>query len=165
MTNREGNSGGSSNLDFTLKVMQQQFEKLNMVLGDMRDRMDKQDEKLANLQNDRSDDRNSSRRNRRNHGGSEDDDDFGRENKGETEEEYDFFMDRNRHRGDRHERNHRRFDRRDGSLNNIKIKITSFQGRNDPEIYLEWEKKMEFLFDCHNYSYAKKGEVGCDRVQ
>ena len=65
-------------------------------------------------------------------------------------------MGRNRHRGDMHERNHRRFDRRDGSLNNIKMKIPSFQGRNDPEIYLEWEKKMEFIFDCHNYSDAKK---------
>jgi len=36
------------------------------------------------------------------------------------------------------------------------MKIPSFQGRNDPEIYLEWEKKMEFIFDCHNYSDAKK---------
>jgi len=53
----------------------------------MRDRMDRQDEKLANLQNDQFDDGNSSRWNRRNHGGSEDED-SGRENRGETEEEY-----------------------------------------------------------------------------
>ena len=78
----------------------------------------------------------------------------GRENIREKEEEYDFMMGRNRHRGDRRERNYRRFDHRDGSLNNIKMKIPSFQGRNDPEIYLEWEKKMEFIFDCHNYSVA-----------
>jgi len=52
MANREKNSRDSSNLDFTLKAMQQQFERLNMVLGDMRDRMDRQDEKLANLRND-----------------------------------------------------------------------------------------------------------------
>jgi len=32
--------------------MQQQFERLNVVFGDMRDRMGRQDEKLANLQND-----------------------------------------------------------------------------------------------------------------
>jgi len=57
--NREENSGDSPNLDFTLKAMQQQFERLNMVLGDMSDKMDRQDEKLANLQNDRSDDGNS----------------------------------------------------------------------------------------------------------
>jgi len=72
------------------------------------------------------------------------------------EEEYDFMMGRNRRRGDRRERNHRTFNRRDGSLNNIKMKILSFQGRNDRKIYLEWEKKMEFIFDCHNYSDTKK---------
>jgi len=109
--------------------------------------MDRQDEKLANLQNDRYDDGNSSRRNRRNHGGSEDED-SGRENRRELEEEYDFMMGRNKRRGDRRERNYRRFDHRDGSLNNIKMKI--------PEIYLEWKKKMEFIFDCHNYLDAKK---------
>uniref|UniRef100_A0A2N9IL54 Retrotransposon gag domain-containing protein n=1 Tax=Fagus sylvatica TaxID=28930 RepID=A0A2N9IL54_FAGSY len=38
----------------------------------------------------------------------------------------------------------------------IKMKIPSFQGRSDPEAYLEWEKKMEFVFDCHNYSETKK---------
>jgi len=41
MTNREGNSGDSSNLDFTLKAIQQQFERLNVVSGDMRDIMDR----------------------------------------------------------------------------------------------------------------------------
>ena len=68
-----------------------------MVLGDMRNKLDRQDEKLVNLQNDRLDDGNSSSRNKRNHGGSEDDD-FGRENRGETEDEYNFFMGRNRRR-------------------------------------------------------------------
>ena len=72
------------------------------------------------------------------------------------EDEYDFMMGRNSRRGDRCERNYRRFDRRDGSLNNIKMKIPSFQGRNDHEIYLEWEKKMEFIFDYHNYLDGKR---------
>jgi hypothetical protein len=27
---------------------------------------------------------------------------------------------------------------------------------NDPEAYLEWETKMEMVFDCHNYSEIKK---------
>ena len=36
------------------------------------------------------------------------------------------------------------------------MKIPSFQGKSDPKAYLEWEKKMEFIFDCHNYSEAKK---------
>ena len=36
------------------------------------------------------------------------------------------------------------------------MKILSFQGRNDPEAYLEWEKKRELIFDCHNYLDEKK---------
>jgi hypothetical protein len=34
--------------------------------------------------------------------------------------------------------------------------IPSFQGRSDPEAYLEWGKKMKFVFDCYNYSETKK---------
>jgi hypothetical protein len=44
----------------------------------------------------------------------------------------------------------------DGDLDAIKLKIPSFQGKNDPEAYLEWEKKVDWIFDCHNYSEAKK---------
>ncbi|KAM7469534.1 hypothetical protein LguiA_007717 [Lonicera macranthoides] len=36
------------------------------------------------------------------------------------------------------------------------MKIPSLQGKNDPEAYLEWEKKVELVFDCHNYSEMKK---------
>ena len=36
------------------------------------------------------------------------------------------------------------------------MKIPSFQGKNDPEVYLEWEKNVEFIFECHNYSEEKK---------
>ena len=45
-------------------------------------------------------------------------------------------------------------NREDNSLGSIKMKIPSFQGRSDPEAYLDWEKKVEFVFDCHNYSEA-----------
>uniref|UniRef100_A0A2N9ESP7 Reverse transcriptase domain-containing protein n=1 Tax=Fagus sylvatica TaxID=28930 RepID=A0A2N9ESP7_FAGSY len=44
----------------------------------------------------------------------------------------------------------------EGNLGNIKMKIPSFQGKNDPEAYLEWEKKVELIFECHNYSEEKK---------
>jgi phosphopantetheine adenylyltransferase len=47
-------------------------------------------------------------------------------------------------------------NRKDNNLGGIKMKIPSFRGRSDPEAYLEWEKKMEFVFDCHNYSKTKK---------
>ena len=36
------------------------------------------------------------------------------------------------------------------------MKISSFQGKNDPEAYLEWKKKMELVFDYHNYLQIKK---------
>ncbi|XP_052483014.1 uncharacterized protein LOC128036160 [Gossypium raimondii] len=30
------------------------------------------------------------------------------------------------------------------------------ESRSDPEAYLEWEKKIELIFECHNYSETKK---------
>ena len=36
------------------------------------------------------------------------------------------------------------------------MRIPSFQEKNDPEAYLEWERKVELVFDCHNYSKNKK---------
>jgi hypothetical protein len=44
----------------------------------------------------------------------------------------------------------------DTSLGSIKIKISSFQGENDLDEYLEWEKKLEIIFDCHSYLEGKK---------
>ncbi|RDX84779.1 hypothetical protein CR513_34116, partial [Mucuna pruriens] len=34
--------------------------------------------------------------------------------------------------------------------------ISAFQGKNNLELYLEWERKVEYVFDCHNYSEEKK---------
>ena len=47
-------------------------------------------------------------------------------------------------------------NRVDNNLGSIKMKIPAFQGNSDPEAYIEWEKKMELVFDCHNYSELKK---------
>ena len=44
----------------------------------------------------------------------------------------------------------------DGDLSNIKVNIPPFMGKSDPEAYLEWEERMEMIFDCHNYSESKK---------
>ncbi|KAJ4715126.1 Transposon Ty3-I Gag-Pol polyprotein [Melia azedarach] len=46
--------------------------------------------------------------------------------------------------------------KRDSNLGSIKMKIPIFQGKNDLELYLEWERKVEHVFDCHNYSEEKK---------
>ncbi|RDX69812.1 hypothetical protein CR513_51024, partial [Mucuna pruriens] len=47
----------------------------------------------------------------------------------------------------------------DNYLGNIKMKIPTFQGKNDPKVYLEWERKVEHVFDCHNYSEEKKEKL------
>ena len=36
------------------------------------------------------------------------------------------------------------------------MKIPSFQGKNDLELYLEWERKVDHVFECHNYFKEKK---------
>ncbi|KAJ4708848.1 Mutant gag-pol polyprotein [Melia azedarach] len=48
--------------------------------------------------------------------------------------------------------------KKDTNLGSIKMKIPTFQGKNDPELYLEWERKVEHVFDCHNYSERRNGE-------
>ncbi|KAL2456043.1 Retrotrans gag domain-containing protein [Abeliophyllum distichum] len=77
---------------------------------------------------------------------------------------YRFEIGRMRRRGDRRERAPRGGDFRchdgiDRNLGNIKMKIPSFQGKNNPDAYLEWEMRMELIFDCHNYSEEKKGKL------
>ena len=46
--------------------------------------------------------------------------------------------------------------REDDNLGSIKSKIPEFKGKNDPEAYLEWEKRIENIFDIHHYSDRKK---------
>ncbi|XP_052197121.1 uncharacterized protein LOC127804307 [Diospyros lotus] len=162
MSNKEEPSsvGGTPNMDFVVNAMQKQFERFNMVLGEIRDRMDRQDAMIANLQRGEPN-RNPNFRRPLGHGYEEFE--SGNEARSENEEDYEseIEMGRNRRRRVRHERGHgrnatRQRNREDGNLGNIKMKIPSFQGRNDPEAYLEWEKKIEMIFECHNYSEAKK---------
>ena len=46
----------------------------------------------------------------------------------------------------------------DRDLDTIKLKIPNFQGRTNLEAYLEWENKVDWIFDCHSYYKQKKGE-------
>ncbi|KAG2712430.1 hypothetical protein I3760_04G125400 [Carya illinoinensis] len=141
---------GMADNSFMLQAMQQQFERLNMMLGEVRDRMDQQDEVIKNLHGGRDRRR---REPRREH-------DYEDEGDGEDEEDLISEVGMGRHRGVRRERGFRGNPRgRDGvdrDLESIKMKIPSFQGRTDPEAYLEWEKKIELIFECHNYSEEKK---------
>ncbi|XP_020582538.1 uncharacterized protein LOC110026087 [Phalaenopsis equestris] len=70
----------------------------------------------------------------------------------DEENNRDLFVERRRYGGQARDiRN-----RDDNSLTGIKMRIPSFQGKNNPKAYLQWEKKMELVFDCHNYSKIKK---------
>ena len=44
----------------------------------------------------------------------------------------------------------------DRNLGSIKMKIPPFQMINDPDMYLEWERKVDLIFKFHNYSKDKK---------
>ncbi|KAL4367917.1 hypothetical protein GQ457_05G021280 [Hibiscus cannabinus] len=87
-----------------------------------------------------------------------------RRHNSENEEEYDGEIDdeqaydRATRQGLRRQepRHQRARPRVDDNLNNIKINIPPFQGKTDPEAYLAWEKKIEHIFECHNYSELKK---------
>uniref|UniRef100_A0A2N9EKJ2 CCHC-type domain-containing protein n=1 Tax=Fagus sylvatica TaxID=28930 RepID=A0A2N9EKJ2_FAGSY len=130
--------------------MQQQFERLNFVLGEVRDRMDHQEAAIRNLQGGRDRRRREARV----------ENEYENEGDGEDEEDLASEVGSGRHRRVRRERGHEwnpgGRDGVDRSLGSIKMKIPSFQGRTDPEVYLEWEKKIDLVFDCHNYSEEKK---------
>ena len=42
------------------------------------------------------------------------------------------------------------------SIKGVKLNIPSFQGKSDPETYLEWKRKIELVFECNNYSEEQK---------
>jgi hypothetical protein len=47
----------------------------------------------------------------------------------------------------------------DGGLGRIKLTIPEYSGRSDPEKYLEWEMRVNQIFDGHNYSEENKVRV------
>jgi len=44
----------------------------------------------------------------------------------------------------------------DRNLGSIKLKILAFKGKTNPEAYLDWEKKVEMIFDIYKYCEEKK---------
>ncbi|XP_070011764.1 uncharacterized protein [Nicotiana sylvestris] len=68
-------------------------------------------------------------------------------------------MGRHGQRGGRRGRLQRGFRNEEGvdrNLGSIKMSIPSFQGKSDLDAYLDWERKVEKVFDFHNYSEEKK---------
>ncbi|XP_070054636.1 uncharacterized protein [Nicotiana tomentosiformis] len=45
---------------------------------------------------------------------------------------------------------------KDDNINSINMKMPSFKETRDPDLYLDWERKVGAIFDCHNYSESKK---------
>ena len=148
-----------------LQAMQQQFEHMNVVFNDIRDRMDRQDAVIASLHEEHPRRAPNARRQGR-RACLSDSDDY-HEDKFEDEDEDNQaslnnagrFVPRGDRSGRGFQRDPRWQDGTDRNLGNIKMKIPSFQGKNDPEVYLKWEKKVEFIFECHNYSEEKKAKL------
>nr|XP_027062822.1 uncharacterized protein LOC113689218 [Coffea arabica] len=44
-------------------------------------------------------------------------------------------------------------------LKGLKIQVPAFKGKSDPEAYLEWEGRIEMIFDCYDYSEEQKVKV------
>ena len=150
-----------------MRSINQKFERLNIMFNEIRDRKDTQDATIANLQ--RGQPRrgpNARRKQRRAH---EPLSEFDEEDEFVLEDDYAIRADMGRGGHLRRERGLRRNllgrDRVDGNLGSIKMKIPPFQGRNDPEAYLGWEKKIELIFDCHNYSEEKKVKLAVVEFQ
>ena len=36
------------------------------------------------------------------------------------------------------------------------MKIPSFEGKNEPDAFLEWERKIKLVFDCQNFYDLRK---------
>ncbi|GKV11657.1 hypothetical protein SLEP1_g22897 [Rubroshorea leprosula] len=114
---------------FMLKAMQQQFQR-HIMFGEIKDKMEKQDAAIAKLYQTQ----NGTSNLRRNDANDDFDDDY-KDAFNNDAQNSNFSM---------------------TEFENIKMKIPPFQGKNDPDVYLEWEKKVELVFDCHNYFEEKK---------
>lgn len=157
-SNKEGSGSEQQDLVFTLKAMQQQFERMQIMFGDFRDRMERQDQRIDEMQRRQPVQAPTARR--QNHQPpiplDVEDEEY------EEDEDVASVASVGRVRGPRNER--RRHDRReyrgkdgvDRNIGSIKMKIPPFQGKNDPDIYIEWERKVQLVFYCHNYSEEKK---------
>ena len=129
--------------DFTLQAMHQQFERWTLQFQEMRDMIIEQNDTIAAIRRENNvvPPNNVRPQVRRNvpHipfvNPEYDNDDF----------DVEFNLERRDRRGQRG-----RVE--DDNINSIKMKMPSFKGTRDPDLYLDWERRVEAIFDCHNYS-------------
>ncbi|GKV11008.1 hypothetical protein SLEP1_g22297 [Rubroshorea leprosula] len=125
---------------FMLKAMQQQFQRLDIMFGEIKDKMEKQDAAIAKLYQTQ----NGSLNFHRNDANDDVYDNY-KDAFNIDAQNSNFSMDRiMRGRGGQREQNLTRWrDWQDRDLGSIKMKIPPlFQGKNDPDVYLAWEKKL-----------------------
>ncbi|GKV50462.1 hypothetical protein SLEP1_g57163 [Rubroshorea leprosula] len=131
---------------FMLKAMQQQFQKLDIMFGEIKDKMEKQDAAIAKLYQ-----IHNGSPNLHNHDLDDNDEDAFNDDAQNSNFSMDRFMrgrGGQRYRFNKGDQNLARWgDRQDHDLGSIKMKIPPFQGKNDPDMYLEWEKKVEYAVD------------------
>ena len=154
---------GSSDNSFVIQAMQQHFERLHVMFGELTDRIERIEKREVGP-TDGEDDLDFDDQSTLPRFGHR----FGRRNvrrprtlDRDGDEELELEDQATNRLGNERAnrfggRNMRRRDTYDRDLGNIKMNIPSFHGKNDPEAYLEWEKKVELVFDCHNYSEDKK---------
>ncbi|PKI71810.1 hypothetical protein CRG98_007826 [Punica granatum] len=138
-TTGDESHAGQQDVAFTLKAMQRQFKRLKVVFGDIRDRMDRQDERIDQMQRERTWRHvqlpNARRQNRQPPIPQDEEDEV--ESMGSVRRARGVSNEGRKH--DRQDQGVR--DRVDRNIGSIKIKIPQFQGRNDPDAYIEWERK------------------------
>lgn len=162
MSDKGGSNSGM--IDNRVTMLEDSVRRIKRIFGNVRDRLDRQDvwlEKLnpipANVRREGPNERRQGRREHRMEEHSDLEVDIGIDEDAIVDAE----IGKRRNRGVRQERRGRNFngDEVDGNLGNIKMTILSFKGTSDPEAYLEWEKKIELIFDYHNYSGEKKVKI------
>ncbi|GKV46461.1 hypothetical protein SLEP1_g53442 [Rubroshorea leprosula] len=131
---------------FMLKAMQQQFQRLDIMFGEIKDKIEKKDATIAKLYQIQN-----GSPNLHNHDLDDNDEDAFNDDAQNSNFSMDRFM-RSRggqkYRFNKGDQNLARWgDRQDHDLGSIKMKIPPFQGKNDPDVYLEWEKKVEYAVD------------------
>ena len=50
-------------------------------------------------------------------------------------------------------------------IGKIKVKIPTFEGKCDPDIYMMWETKIEQIWSCHNFPEHKKVQLAALEFQ
>ena len=138
---------------FVMEAMMKEFtRKLDMAMEQVNERFDQMSMSQGNQFQQHSGNRQKGIAQQR--GARTEDNDYEVRFSEEEDHESDFIHRRQRGHRDRGGRN-----KEDGNLDSIKMKIPAFQGKSDPEAYLEWETKMEWIFACHNYSELKKVKI------